>query len=812
MGQPVRDRSLRSARSALYGGAAIFLAAVFVTLLWDPLRWATVELDLWWMLGAISSLVEGKSAWELAGFVLAPTPPALEPPVVKLFLLLVSPGVGLQIRHLVLIALGVHCANAVLLYRVLRQMGLGFREGFVAACFYLTVLAHFHAFLWPTAFQHLLAVSTILLVLHFYLKTEERIRLRQPGWGSAYAATLAVGLLASLQRSALIGVGLILTDIFLCSRVYPERILRYRRWLPLFVVCLFYPVWVLALGVDGILTGMVLHSGLPEQVKDFFLPAGATQNPTSLGLKKYPILFGAGAAALLGLGALLQAASRWRSGKIFLLVAGLLGAAGFALSWFQDKRQLLFLYNALVPFVATLFSFLQPIETALRMGVPEATHHYIPPQIGPLSVGISLLFLAWFWAGFVKRNRRLLLLLVWYLLCLLFLLRHQYAAFPSISPSRYFIFLSPTVAAVFGSVAILLWDKLARSAGQRSRAGEVTLIALFGILCLANLVGIRLASWKGRLPNTFYAYDDIRLAHLISEDLGPPRKSDRVEPASLEVWVDGVEPMMPMQRIGGIQYPWVDPARHDNLRIALMEKMGRRRISRLEVNEAQNGSGHDADAAGVPKRYTVRRSRLLDRQGHRIDRFGQLLEEGLAEMSAGRPERAVEALERAARRRPFLLQYCLGPALRLEDIRWLTGGQGLREWLRRVTADWRTSSPKFDAIRSTMEEELSGYALCLYSLSALEEEQGHAGRSGYWLSQIRWVEEDPQVLRDWLGRQPDLLARPLLRQHLDRLDDPSTFSDPLPWRKDDYGFGRFILRFLFGLDFRSESDRRFNTL
>jgi hypothetical protein len=42
---------------------------------------------------------------------------------------------------------------------------------------------------------------------------------------------------------------------------------------------------------------------------------------------------------------------------------------------------------------------------------------------------------------------------------------------------------------------------------------------------------------------------------------------------------------------------------------------------------------------------------------------------------------------------------------------------------------------------------------------------------------------------------------------LETLKDPAAFGDPLPWQKDDYGFGRFIVRLISGLDIRSHYDR-----
>ena len=159
----------------IYIIAVVFLGVVFFSLMGAPMLGSTMELDLGRMFPALSALVEAKSGWGITAFVLTPTPPALEPPVVKAFLFLATPIVGLQLKHLVLISLIVHCATAILLYRVVRQFRIGIRSSFFTACFYFTVSAHFHAFLWPVVLEHFFAAFTILLLLHLYLKTEAKM-------------------------------------------------------------------------------------------------------------------------------------------------------------------------------------------------------------------------------------------------------------------------------------------------------------------------------------------------------------------------------------------------------------------------------------------------------------------------------------------------------------------------------------------------------------------------------------------------------------------------------------------------------------
>ncbi len=766
--------------------------------------WATMELDLWWMLPALSSLVEGKSGLELAAFVLAPAPRAMEPPVVKAFLLLATPAVGLQLKNLVFISLVVHCASTVLLYRVVRRFGLGARSSFFTAWFYFTVSANFHAFLWPVAFQHLFAVFTILLVLHLYLKTEEQIG-KNGGPGKilpggrlpwTYGAALSAALLASLQRSALIALGLILVDILVRPKEYAQRMALYRRWFPMFLISLFYPAWILTVCDDGILTGIILHSDLPGRIKDFLLPAGFTPRPFASGLK-YPLLLAVGVAGLLGVGFLLRMASRWK-GRVspLLLSAGLVLAGGAVLFGFQDRRQWLFPYNAAVPFVTTLTSFLRPMQMALAMDATEK-NYTIPAQISLFGLGVSLFLLWIFWAGFVVRKRRLLLFFVWYLLCLAFLLRYQYTFFPVISPSRYFVYLSPFVGAVFCPVAVTLYLRLARRLRLKAFAREILLVGAFMLLCLPNLAAAGLASWRGKLVNTYYVYDDVRVSRLIQASLwGSGPASRRV------VAVEGAEPL-PLKALGEATYPYADPARYDHLRIAFREAPGGSGIVQLRINETgRSNPSH---------RYVIQGPYVLGPDGKRVDPFGRILEEGIGRMAAGRNQEAIELFRRAAQTKPFLLNYCLAPGLRLEDVRWLTQGEEFREWLRSIHVRWFTKTEKFERIRQSMETDLSEYTRCLFYLSYLEAEEGREENSRYWISQIYHLDRDRERLVSLISEDPVAKQHERMLRFSERFRDGTTFDQPLPWRKDDYGFGRFLARLLFRWDFRSTWDLRAGT-
>jgi len=160
--------------------------------------------------------------------------------------------------------------------------------------------------------------------------------------------------------------------------------------------------------------------------------------------------------------------------------------------------------------------------------------------------------------------------------------------------------------------------------------------------------------------------------------------------------------------------------------------------------------------------------------------------------------------------RPFLLRYLLG-GCRLSDVRWMTGGRGVREWLDEVEWKYRNWSAapveKWEHIRGVMGQELLDYAVCLYGLSYIENRLGHKDQARRWFSQLYFLEKDPGRLRMWLETDERIRGRKSLSDYLETLKVPGMFGDPLPWQKDDYGFGRFMARLISGWDVRSRFDR-----
>ncbi len=185
------------------------------------------------------------------------------------------------------------------------------------------------------------------------------------------------------------------------------------------------------------------------------------------------------------------------------------------------------------------------------------------------------------------------------------------------------------------------------------------------------------------------------------------------------------------------------------------------------------------------------------------DPFTPLFRQGISALEEGREEEALGLLRRAAQTRPFLLRSLLGPC-KLSDLRWITDPRDLRGWVREIGNERLRKAGALTARdRETLDglqREISDYALCLFSLSHLERRAGRPEEGCAWLSQIRYLERNPQRAAWWIGRLPAVRRDRSMEESLARLADPQCFRDPIPWRLEDYGFGRFLVRLWLGWD------------
>jgi hypothetical protein len=767
--------------SILYGSLVGLLSLLFLSLLRDPILSALPEQDLWWMLPMLSHYVDGKPLSQVLGFLLGPAPYMLGQPALKIYLSLGnSSWLGLYTTHLIMVSVGVHAANAGLLYWLSRQLGLSRRVSLCSALVYFTSFAHFHAYLWPTAAQHVFAVFTILLMLNLYLNTEQRID-RHARYTWLLVGMWAVTIAASLQRSTLIAPALILTHILVCSKDPQDRIAKYDRWLPLFVAYLLYPAMALTFVGDHIITTAFVPILIPPIVKALMLFLG-------------------GVACLMVIRWLLRMPPlSWR-GR--LVVRGLILSAivgGLVILSLNDRRQVLWPYNALVPFITTLTSFLEPLQAVFLIDSTEP-YHYISPQISVFSVLLSLLLIGTFIAVFVTQKKPLIIVLVWYVLSLGHLLSN-YSSFHVRIPSRYFIYLSPVFAVIFSAVLIHGYSALVKNTRLKPLSRDIILAGLLISLSIPNLLAIRLELFRGKLANTYMIYDDIRTASLIRDDL---RHSNAVRRQPGAIYVTNV-PEMPVEQF------WsptpADPAKFETFRDVVGEIFRDRAMRAIRVNEFPTSTAGNT-------LYVVSNYRVQDAQGVSIDPFARLFDGAVTRMAQNRHQEARELFQRAIEYRPFFLRYVLSD-YRLDDVRWITNGLDLRQWVNKAGAAYPSSNeapvPKTEHILTLMNRELSDYLLAMFYLSYLEHRSGHADESRRWLSKMQFLERDPEALSSWIRQVPLVRADRAMLEFLERLKDPAYFRDPLPWWMDDYGFLRFLVRFLFRWDIQSSWDRGQNT-
>ena len=408
-----------------------------------------------------------------------------------------------------------------------------------------------------------------------------------------------------------------------------------------------------------------------------------------------------------------------------------------------------------------------------------------------------------FVAGFARRKKQLFLLGVWYAAVLAYLLLHRHVAssMPFRTQSRYFLYLTPLFAILFSCALLYGLTVLTRKAGWSRRGRDLALAGLLLALCVPNLLAIRLALFRGRLTNTYLIYDDARLARLIQEEVAAQGDAS-FSPDRLVI--RGAVPTL------FTKMPWkppVDYARigHDNLRRLLGEAFGDRRMRAVRINEASPAGPGTAV-------YRIEEERVLDPKGRSIEPFSRTMSDALSRMREGKDPEAAALFKEAVRQRPFLLNHMLGPHLRLSDLGWITDGGDFRGLLGRVDVRHRRwgVGPQQKSLRTSrlVRRELSNYVLCLFCLSALERRAGREGPSRFWLSQIGFIERDPERLSDWLGGMQEVRSDASLSAFAERVGDPASFEEPWAWKKEDYAFGRFLVRLVFHRDLRSEWDRR----
>ena len=342
----------------IYPFIYLIMAASFLIALYPQIKGHVFEEDLLWFVPAVARQTEGLSILKLINYFFASLPTWYASPALKIYTFAALRLFGPLAQYFIFISIMVHFLCSALLFLLCRNLGLNSRISFLSALMYLVLFAHFHAYMWPMAFQHLIVVFFILAGLVLYLKTIKRIN-QGRNYRPFFIAAIAVNLVASFcSFSILILPLIILTHILFCARGNKERIRQYDMWLPVFIIYTIWPLFALAAGecrifsvlrpIIPLVTGngayriFVNHFGIPARAMFLFLlllPCFFIFRFLLIAFQKYdrkkalmwPLLLSAMAGIVL-----------------LISIGGL--------------KRLLIPYNLMVPFVGILASFLQQIN------------------------------------------------------------------------------------------------------------------------------------------------------------------------------------------------------------------------------------------------------------------------------------------------------------------------------------------------------------------------------------------------------------------------------------------------------------------
>lgn len=775
----------------LYICTYALLSILFFMILYKPIAGKFFEDDLVWFIPSVSQLISGNSLIETLDFSLAPYPPQIGLEFggtsLRTYAVAVLSLFGPESKYFIFVSLVFHFASSFLLFSVARKMGLSTRISFFSALTFLTLYPHFHTYVWPMGMHHLFVVFFTLLVLNFYLKTDQFI-----STGSSYrwyyALTLVLNLIASLCRTSILILPLmVVTHILFCSKDKAERIRKYWLWLPLLATYLLYPL--ISLPYDP-----VVYPKVRNVLNMIHIPQTSFE---------FPVLFMLGLSGLILLGFILKIqwaskigkisigrVSPWYYIAIFVVVIGVLIRL-----YIEDPRTLLIPLNLVALYAKFLGYFLMPLQSVLAND-NTIRWHYISSQLSPFTIILACLFLITFVKAYVLKNRQTVILAPWYFACVVYLTVIN----PNLTEpvaSRYFTNISPVFSIVLASVLITWYTHAMDRIKLKLRAREIVLILLVAILCVPNILAIRLEMFRGKLTDSYFAYDYIRAAQLVKEDI--TRSDNQGDIIDQDIYINNVPLLLYAEHWRDFSAADIHQFSYDSFRYALVWAFDDMSMLDIRVNENPGGN---TDA----RVYRMDGQAIRRKDGVNIDPFLQFFEEGRKQIEAKQYEEAAESFQKAQQIRPFLFNHVLGKHP-LDDLRWVTGGSNLRTFVMRTASYYRFYFPpdeKVDYISSLMNKEVSDYAECLFYLSWLSHRAGNPQQGEFWFSQIRYL-EDYTALQERLSQTPILKAdEPLLDFLVNRSNPSSGYPGSVyPWYdfKDywqSHNFSKFLWRLTFG--------------
>jgi tetratricopeptide (TPR) repeat protein len=310
---------------------------------------------------------------------------------------------------------------------------------------------------------------------------------------------------------------------------------------------------------------------------------------------------------------------------------------------------------------------------------------------------------------------------------------------------------------------------------------EIILCLIFVILCIPNLLAIKLSLFRGKIINSFQTYDYARAANII--------KTDLIKSGEKTIYVNNIIPITFPGLEDFTSTTILDPY-NDNARFVFMQVFSDPRIE-VKLNQKpskEKGMTYFLDG------YSIKNAREIN-----IYLFSWLFEKGRELLIINHYAEAEDLFMAAIKNRPFLFNYILTD-LRLEDLRWVTDGMDVRSWLNKMENFYSLGYDKVSLSRnryilSIMNKEVDEYIQCLFCISFLKYISGDAEGSKDWFSKIRFLDNDYQRLYSWLAEVPLVKSDKRILSFLDSFDNASLYVAPDNYT-DRYKFEKFLLRLI----------------
>lgn len=738
----------------LYTCSYLFVSLLFLYSLNSSIVNRVFENDLWWMIPSLYHYTEDKSFGEIIKFIFGIEPYMLGSPIVKSFLYFVLKSSGPEAKNFIYILLVVHFVNSILLFFLCRRLKFNLRISFLSALIYLALYAHFESYLWPFNMQHLSVTFFILLLLNLYLKTDELIN-KCEKYRRYWILTVLANLAASFSRmSIFILPAIIISHILLSSRNNIERIKKYDLWLPFFITYLIYP--------------LILLTSVGDDQAELFLTIKGI-SPTLNWL----IFFIGGILFLFILRFGIKNLHYWGyrfKWSIFLII--FLGI--WAIAIIKDIRNLILLYNIIVPFSGTINSFLNPLQSVLLIDSAQGNYQ-IHSQMSLFGFFIGVISIYVFSIKFLFENRQLLIFLVWYAIAFMYLNLYSNIL------SRYIVYISPFICLVISSVIALLYDYIMKRVNLKIWWKEMILTTIFVLLLIPNIIAIKLELFRNKMACSFYLYDYIRTANIIKKDI--------IDKKYGKVYISNARPM-PFKEL----WPFspVDPRIFYNLRFVLSQVLNNDKLDNFVIN---NGDSKDVKDN---LHYVIQDDKIINSSGENIDKFRNSLDKGVRELNNKDYKSAISSFEKAVNIRPFFINYIL-LNYQLEDSVWITDGKDIDSWINRIDTQSKRNE-KALYIRSIIKDEISSYIQALFYLSYLYDRLGDSEKSKYWFSKITYLDSKPEKVFFMLSQIPEIRSDEkailFLKNVTDSVSFPSLWHIPVRDRLPT-DFQIFVVRFVF---------------